>query len=172
MNLDELVRVQRELCLMMGFPDKRRGPGPKYSYSVFMADMNAAYPNCVRNLGQMEDVMRGKTQPPLVYETACDWLMKAAMAGETHPPTPGPMWTPNQPVLTKARRKLAATALDRWLLHTGNRLRRVGRASQIPPSRLHELRAALVPIAPTELERLAAVFGVDVEDFLAGPPGE
>jgi hypothetical protein len=106
----------------------------------------------------------------LVYETACDALMKLAMSGATHPPTPGPMWSPNQPVLTKRRRKQAATALDRWLLHSGERLRYIGKHSQILPSRLVELRNQQTAIAPTELERLAAVFDMDVEEWLAGPP--
>ena len=172
MTLEELVAVNRELTLMMGFPTKRRGVGAKYSYEVFMTDMNTVFPNCVRNLGQMQDVMRGKTLPPMVYDTACDALMKAAVSGEVHPPTPGPMWAPSVPVLTKARRKAAAVALDRWLLHCGDRLRAVGRNAQITPARLSAIRTQQTAIGPTELERLAVAFGVDAEGFLAGPPDE
>jgi len=167
MTLEEVIRCHHELVLMMGYPNVRHGKGPKYTYEIFVADMNAVIPGCVRNYQQMKDVMRGKTKPPAVWQIICDELLKLAIAGETHPPTPGPMWCRNVP--TKQQRRLAATQLDRWIVALDAKPSRVARASQMSAARLHKIRNAETAILPTELERLAAAFGKTREEFLRGP---
>ena len=167
MTLEQLIRCHHELVLMMGYPNVKHGKGIKYTYQLFVADMNSVTARCVRNYQQMKDVMRGKTKPPEVWEAVCDELLKLAIAGETGPPTPGPMWCRQVP--TKRERRQAAVQLDRWIIALDVMQSRVARASQISPGRLNKLRKAQTAILPTELERLAAAFGKTREEFLRGP---
>lgn len=167
MNLEELIRCHRELTLMMGYPAARHGIGAKYSYAIFMKDLNDVKPDTVTNLQQIKNIMAGRMKVPPTLQTACEDLLQRAISGETLPPTPGPMWSRNVP--TKHVRRLAATMLDRWIVALEAKERRVARASQISVGRLNQLRNAEVPILPTELDRLAAAFGKSREDFLRGP---
>ena len=167
MTIEEVIRCHRELTLMMGFPESRHGKGPKYTYKIFMGDLNDVKPDTVINYQQMRNVMAGRMKVPPTLQTACDELLKRAIAGETRPPTPGPMWCRHVP--TKHQRKLAATQLDRWIIALDAKESRVARASQISGGRLHKIRNAETAILPTELDRLAAAFGKTREEFLRGP---
>lgn len=167
MRIEEVIRCHHELTLMMGFPPSRHGKGPKYSSEIFMRDLNDVKPDTVVNHQQMRNIMAGRIKVPPTLQTACDELLQLAISGETHPPTPGPMWCRQVP--TKRQRRQAAVQLDRWIIALDAKQIRVARASQISPGRLHKIRKAQTPILPTELERLAAAFGKTREEFLRGP---
>jgi len=151
---------------MMGFPDVTRGT-QTYTYAKFRDDMNTVHPNIVGSVSQMKKAMRGETGVPAYWAKVLDELLALAVAGHRYPPTPGPFWHP-QPMDNKKRR-LAAVRLVEWQAHKRVYNTTVAEAAQMTPGRVSLIRHGRSAILPTELDRLAAAFGTDVEKFLEGP---
>ncbi|MCP4896873.1 MAG: helix-turn-helix transcriptional regulator [bacterium] len=163
MTIEQLVRAHRELALMMGY--RPQGPWQEtYSYEKFTNDLNTMLPHCVRNHQQMKNAMAGRCEIPPHWEQPIDQLLELAVNAHTHPPTPGPHWHP-QP-MTHSVRALAARRLGDWLKASGMQQRQLAMASEMTRHRVSVVLQGSQPMLPTELDRIAAVFGTDRDGFL------
>ena len=165
-TIDHLVRAQVHLGIMMGYRQATRG-ADIYTYALLMKDLNTVLPGSVRNVQQMTNVMTGRMEVPLFWGKLVDELLEQAVTGRIHPPTPGPFWSP--PPMTRAEWSIAGARLHRWMVSQRMSCTGLAVLAEITARRISKLCASEATILPTEVERLADVFGTDRGGFFRGP---
>ena len=144
-----------------------RGPD-LYTYELFRNDLNTLHPHIVRSVDQMRRAMTGRlVHVPRYWEKPVNELLELAVTGHTHPPTPGPFWHPMP--LSRKERLALVMLLPRWMRNAKIYNTGLAMRAEITMGRLSRLRKGTTAVLPTEIERIAAVFGTDRAGFLNGP---